>query len=77
MLLSALQNSPPNTNIAVVEAADVDSNGNAHIIYTFPNFALTSGPFQISRTTGLVFVRSDGAEGLDRETQDFYEVSVQ
>ena len=76
MLLPALQNSPPNTNITFIEAADEDANGNARIVYTFPNFALTSGPFQISRTTGLVFVRSDGAEGLDRERQDFYEVSA-
>jgi hypothetical protein len=60
----------------MVVATDDDANGNAQIVYSFPNFALISGPFQISRTTGLVTVRSDGAEGLDRESQDFYEVSI-
>lgn len=71
-----MQNSPPNTNIAMIEANDEDANGNAQIVYTFPNFAARSGPFQISRTTGVVTVRSDGAEGLDRERQDVYEVSI-
>lgn len=75
MICLPMQNSPPNTNITMIEANDEDANGNARIVYTFPNFAATSGPFQISRTTGLVTVRSDGAEGLDRERQDFYEVS--
>lgn len=59
----------------IVQASDEDANGNARLVYTFENLAAVSGPFQISRVAGLVTVRSDGLEGLDRERQDLYEVS--
>lgn len=53
---------------------DDDINGNAQLIYTFESGAIVSGPFEIERVTGRVFLRNGNAGRLDRETQDFYDV---
>ena len=72
---SFMQNTLPPLTLTVLQAVDDDSNGNALIAYSFEDFATTSGPFQINRDTGSVFLRSGPAGSLDRETRDIYEVS--
>ena len=62
--------------MTIVQANDQDINGNALLVYTFENLSLTSGPFQINKNTGVIFIQAGLAGSIDREMQDTYQVST-
>ena len=66
----------PPFNFTTVLATDEDIFGNAQLIYTLEGGSLTWEAFEIEPISGRVFLRSGPAGRLDRERQDFYEVSL-
>ena len=64
--VSVVENSPFQMSIFQAVASDVDAD--SVIMYSLGS----SGPFEISQTTGVVSVRS----AFDRETQDLYNVTI-